>query len=265
VSTSTTERPSASPATRDWLGLRGRTAIVAGAGGLGGATARALAVEGADVVVLDVDRERLDLLAESTRGCGRSLATVAADLGSAAGCRVAIDDTLARFGPPQVFVHAIGRNTRVPVLDVGDDDWASIIELNLSTAFWLGRAVGGAMVASGVGRMAFISSASGWLAHPDHGPYAASKGGLNQLVRVMAREWAPHGVTVNAVAPGYVETDLTRDHLDGGHRGELVSLVPAGRLGTPEEVADAVTFLVSDRARFVTGHVLWVDGGRSLV
>jgi NAD(P)-dependent dehydrogenase (short-subunit alcohol dehydrogenase family) len=114
--------------------------------------------------------------------------------------------------------------------------------------------------------MVFVSSVSGLLAHPDHAPYAATKGGLNQLCRVMAREWAPSGVTVNAVAPGYIETDMTRDHLDkDGNREVLSRLVPAKRLGVPEEVADAVTFLASDRAGFVTGHVLYVDGGRVLV
>jgi len=96
--------------------------------------------------------------------------------------------------------------------------------------------------------------------------HAATKGGLNQLVRVMAREWAARGVTVNAIAPGYIETDLTKDHLDkNGNRAALERLVPAQRLGVPEEVADAVTFLASDRARFITGQVLYVDGGRVLV
>jgi len=122
------------------------------------------------------------------------------------------------------------------------------------------------MVQARYGRMVFVSSVSGLLAHPDHAPYAATKGGLNQLCRVMAREWAPHGVTVNAVAPGYIETDLTKDHLDKeGNRATLTSLVPSQRLGVPEEVADAVTFLASDRAGFITGHVLYVDGGRVLV
>jgi gluconate 5-dehydrogenase len=122
------------------------------------------------------------------------------------------------------------------------------------------------MCAAGYGRMIFLSSVSGLLAHAHHAPYAATKGGLNQLVRVMAREWAPRGVTVNAVAPGYIETDLTRDYLaQPSIREDLVSLVPAGRLGTSTEVADAVSFLASDRAAFVTGHILYVDGGRILI
>jgi NAD(P)-dependent dehydrogenase (short-subunit alcohol dehydrogenase family) len=104
------------------------------------------------------------------------------------------------------------------------------------------------------------------LAHKNHGSYAASKGGLNQLMRVMAAEWAAMGVTVNAVAPGYIETPLTTDHLKQlGVREDLVRLVPAERLGLPEEVAGPTLFLASRQANFVTGHVLYVDGGRTLV
>ena len=122
------------------------------------------------------------------------------------------------------------------------------------------------MVEQRYGRMVFVSSVSGLLAHPNHAPYAATKGGMNQMLRVMAREWARHGVTVNAVAPGYIETDLTKAYLDkDNNRESLESLVPAERLGHPEEVADAVTFLASDRARFITGQILYVDGGRVLV
>jgi len=152
------------------------------------------------------------------------------------------------------------------VLDLDDGDWQDTLTLNLSTAYWLGQAVGRRMVEAGYGRMVFVSSVSGLLAHPHHGPYAATKGGMNQMFRVMAREWAASGVTVNAVAPGYIETDLTKAYLDkGNNRESLETLVPAERLGRPDEVADAVTFLASDRAGFITGQILYIDGGRVLV
>jgi gluconate 5-dehydrogenase len=251
---------------QDWLGIAGRRALVAGAGGLGGASAISLADQGAAVTVIDVDRTRLDGLEAISDGTNGSITGLVADLRTASGCRTAVAGAIDASGVPDIFVHAVGRNNRKPVLDFTEDDWSDIIELNLSSAFWLGQAVGREMVARGSGRLVFISSVSGWLAHANHAPYAATKGGVNQLVRVMAREWAPYGITVNAVAPGYVETDLTRAHLDtDGHRAALESLVPAGRLGSPQEVADAVTFLASERAAFINGHVLWVDGGRSLV
>jgi gluconate 5-dehydrogenase len=251
---------------RDWLALRRRPAIVFGAGGLGGASALSLAAQGASVALIDASQENLDAIAQKAKDAGTEVIPLTADLRTAGRCRAAVQQAVELVGRPQVFLHAIGRNVRKPVLELDDSDWQDTLALNLSSAWWLGQAVGRLMVEEQYGRMVFVSSVSGLLAHPHHAPYAATKGGMNQMLRVMAREWAPFGVTVNAVAPGYIETDLTKAYLDkDGHRANLESLVPANRLGRPEEVADAVTFLASDRARFITGQVLYIDGGRALV
>jgi NAD(P)-dependent dehydrogenase (short-subunit alcohol dehydrogenase family) len=250
----------------DWLGIDGRRALVMGAGGLGGASAVALAALGAEVLVVDRDTDNLESVACRAKEAGGQADTLAADLSTAQACRSAVAAAIGKLGTIELFLHAIGQNTRLPVLDLDDEAWRTMLTLNLSTAYWAGQAAGRIMCERGYGRMLFMSSVSGLLAHADHAPYAATKGGLNQLMRVMAREWAPRGVTVNAIAPGYIETDLTKDHLaKEGVRDSLVSLVPAGRLGVPEEIADVAAFLLSDRARFITGQVIYVDGGRVLV
>lgn len=239
----------------NWLGLHGKRVLVAGAGGLGAACAQGFAAAGASVIAADaVEREIPGVL------------TVHAELGSSTGCRRLVDAVCDELGGLDVLIHAVGVNLRKPVLETTDDEWQRIIETNLSSSFWLGRAAGGVMCEQRFGRQVHLSSVAGLMAHPAHGSYAASKGGMNQIVRVMAREWAPLGVTVNAVAPGYTETPLTAGHLaEPGVREGLTELVPAGRLGEAPDVVGPVLFLASDQAGFVTGHVLYADGGRTLV
>lgn len=243
----------------DWLGLTNRRVLVAGAGGIGAACASAFLEAGARVLLADRNADRL---AEFPGAAD----TIAVDLTTTAGCEEAVRAAREDLGGLDVLVHAVGINNRVPILETTDENWEQILEVNLSSAFRLGRAAGQVMVEAGYGRQVYCSSVSSLLAHPDHGPYAASKGGLNQLVRVMAREWAARGVTVNAIAPGYVETALTSAYLDRpGVREHYTGMVPAGRLGTVEDLTGPVLYLASQQAAFVTGHVLYADGGRTLV
>ncbi|MFG3289254.1 SDR family NAD(P)-dependent oxidoreductase [Streptomyces sp. NPDC048179] len=249
-----------------WLGFDGRRALVIGAGGLGTACARGLAEAGARLAVVDANEVRLKTLRDDPAFAAAGVRTISADLTSSEECERAVTDAARALGGLDVLVHAVGTNDRRPVVDTPDEVWDRILTLNLSSAFWTGRAAGRLMREAGHGSMVFFSSVSSRLAHRHHAPYAASKGGLDQLVKVMAREWAADGVTVNAVAPGYTETELTRAYLDKpGMREEMTGLVPAGRLGTAQDVVGAVLFLASARASFVTGQVLYVDGGRTLV
>lgn len=250
------------PASTDWLGLGGSRVLVVGAGGIGADVAEGFLEAGASVVIVDRDASRLEAAVT-----GRpALAAIQADLlEEGAGAQV-VDQAIATLGGLDVVVHCVGMNDRRPVLDFTADEWERVMQTNLFTAFAVTQAAGRFMVAQGAGRIVVLSSVSGLLAHKNHAPYAASKGGLNQMMRVMASEWAASGVTVNAVAPGYIETPLTADYLaKPGVRDELVRLVPAGRLGVPSEVVGPVLFLASSQARFITGHVLYIDGGRTLV
>jgi gluconate 5-dehydrogenase len=255
-------------ANQDWLGLDGKRVLVAGAGGIGAACAEGYARQGAAVLLVDRDAARVADAGKAIRSTvpGSRVDWHSIDLTEAGAGDGAVSAAIDRLGGLDVTLHAVGINDRRPILDFTASEWDRILRVNLGSAFELAQAAGRHMVGQRSGRIIMLSSVSGLLAHKNHGPYAASKGGINQLMRVMAREWAADGVTVNAVAPGYVETNLTAAHLaKPGVREDLVELVPARRLGVPDEIVGPVLFLSSEHAAFVTGHILYVDGGRTLV
>ncbi len=246
----------------DWLGLEGNRAVVlGGAGTLGSAVVAGLLDAGASVAVVDVNAEALERVPE--------LAAVKhqADLTDADAARMAVALITERLGGLDLFIHCAGINIRKPIESYTSSEWEKIIAVNLTSAFHTATEAATTMRRQGRGRIVFFSSVAGRSAHAHHGPYAASKAGLDQLMRVMAHEYAANGVTVNAVAPGYMETALTRDYLDEHpeRRRALLGLIPAGRFGTFEEVMGPVLFLCSRHAGFITGQVLYVDGGRSVL
>ncbi|WP_314504646.1 SDR family NAD(P)-dependent oxidoreductase [uncultured Microbacterium sp.] len=249
-----------------WLGLHGSRVLIAGAGGIGSACALAYAAAGASVAVVDRSRAALDAIGNALDAAPVPSMLIEADLTEQGAGERVVAQVVRELGGLDIMLHAVGINDRRPILDFTEDEWDNILRVNLSSLFGLAQAAGRHMVDQGSGRVLALSSVSGLLAHHSHGPYAASKGGINQLLRVMAREWASAGVTVNALAPGYIETPLTSGHLaKPGKREELESLVPAGRLGTPVELSGPALFLSSRHAGFITGHVLYIDGGRTLV
>ncbi len=243
----------------DWLGLEGQRVVVAGGTGtIGSALVSAFLDAGARVGVIDLDVSRAD---------ARVTATGQADLSDSETARTALEETRAQLGGLDVLVHCVGINNRKPLESYSASEWDRIVAVNLTSAFHLGAQAAVAMREQGRGRILFFSSVAGRSGHKLHGPYAATKGAINQLMRVIAHEYAPHGVTANAVAPGYMDTELTRQYLTDNpdKRQALIDLIPAGRFGKLQEVVDPVLFLCSPRASFITGQVLYIDGGRTIV
>jgi 3-oxoacyl-[acyl-carrier protein] reductase len=239
-------------------------ALVTGASrGIGAATARALAADGWSVGInYSRDRDGAESVATSIEEDGGTAVALAADVADGA----AADEMLARvtdeLGPVLVLVNNAGVTADALSMRLSDEDWSRVLDVNLTGAFRLTRAVLGPMMRQRFGRVINVSSVSGIRANPGQANYAASKAGLIAFTRTVATEVARRGVTVNAVAPGLIETELTREITSNGSSG-LLDAIPAKRLGSPEEVAACIRFLASDQAAYVTGAVLPIDGGMS--
>ncbi len=245
------------------VSLAGKRAAVTGASGdIGWAIATTLAAAGADVALLARRRERLEALAGEIRATGRRAAVVPVDVTDGEALAAAAASAAEELGPIDILVNnAGGARFLAPALEIAEGGWAKTVALNLTAPFLCAQAFGGPMLERRGGAIVNVGSLAGMRHLEGMAAYSSAKGGLFAQTRALAREWAPHGVRVNAVAPGYVATS----GWDAFDRDEVVAAsaltIPLGRWATPEEVAGPVAFLASDAAAYITGTTLIIDGG----
>jgi len=243
--------------------LEGKVAVVTGAGrGLGKTMALALAAAGADVVVASRTASEIEDVRDEIRGLGRRAEAITADTTVEADCARLIEETVSRLGRIDILVNNAGINVRKPVLELSLAEYQRVLATNLEGYFLTAQAAGRALVGQKSGKVINVSSIMGSVALANQAAYASSKGGVEQLTKVLALEWASANVQVNALAPTYFETDLTRPLFEDPERNSFITeRTPMGRWGQPHELAGAVIFLASGASNYITGHTLVVDGG----
>jgi len=246
----------------DQFKLDGRVALVTGASaGLGQAIAIALAEAGADVACHGNSRSPEATCTEVSRA-GRTALPVVGDLAKVETPRELIEATLNKFGRLDILVNNAGTIRRAPAVDYAEEDWATVIQVNLSAVFRLSQLAGRQMISQGKGKIVNIASLLSFQGGITVPAYAASKGGVAQLTKALANEWAGKGINVNAIAPGYMRTDNTKAlQADETRNRQILERIPAGRWGEPSDLAGAAVFLASSASDYVNGEVLVVDGG----
>jgi 2-deoxy-D-gluconate 3-dehydrogenase len=246
----------------DAFRLDGKTALVTGASaGLGAAMAVALAEAGANVVCHGNTRSPEKTVA-AILSLGREAAPVVGDLSRKDAPQLIFEQTLQKFDRVDILVNNAGTIRRSPAIDFSEEDWTTVLNVNLTSVFRLSQLAGRRMIEAGGGKIINIASLLSFQGGVTVPAYAASKGGVAQLTKALANEWAKFGVNVNAIAPGYMQTDNTTAlRQDETRNRQILERIPAGRWGEPADLAGAAVFLASPASDYLHGHILTVDGG----
>ncbi|NWF93254.1 MAG: glucose 1-dehydrogenase [Syntrophaceae bacterium] len=247
----------------DKFSLAGKTAIVIGASrGLGQGMARALGEAGADVALVARTSSSLEELEKELKGRGRRSLALPTDISQPMAIQRMVDRVLEAFGRIDILINSQGTQVRKPAVEMTEQDWDGLMAVNLKSVFFSCLTVGKQMIKQKKGKIINVASLTSVIGLPNISIYGASKGGVAQLTKALAVEWAPYRINVNAILPGYYETALTADLFKNEERARWVlSRIPLGRTGVPEDLAGTVVFLSSEASDYITGQIIPIDGG----